>query len=419
MHRSIDRRAFLRASAGASTCAALDTARRAFTARIGNRAATLRDEYALDPALVYLNHGAIGTVPRAVQEAQREYLRICESNPALYVWGDAWEQAWDEARQRTAAFAGADGKDLAILRSTTEAFNVLAHGLPLGRGDEVLFSNLNHAGASLCWDHFAGEKGFEVRRFEIPLEDVPEITTDRIVERHVDAIGPRTRALVLPHVDNIVGLRHPVREIAAAARERGVEFVLVDGAQAVAVFPVDIGELGVDAYATSAHKWTQAPKGLGWLWTSAALRERLRPLIVTWGQKRWQGTARVYEDHGTRDLPTILSLGDAVAFQTELGIEHTTARRRALFDAFRDRVDAEPGLVWRSPRTFDAGASLFAVQVEGGGVEELANRLAAAHGIAVRAFGGEVGQIRISPNAATTDAEVERFFAALRAVRAG
>lgn len=419
MTGSIDRRAFLRGSVGASAVAALGDARRAFAARIGERAPWLRDEYTLDPGLVYLNHGAIGTVPRAVQDAQREYFRICETNPALYVWGEAWAEAWDDARQQAAAFAGGDGKDLTILRSTTEAFNVLARGLALEEREEVLFSNLNHAGASLCWDHVAEEKGFWVRRFDLPLEDVPEMTAERLVELHVEAVGERTRVLVLPHVDNIVGLRHPVREIAAAVRDRGVELVFVDGAQAVAVFPVDLGELGVDAYATSAHKWTQAPKGLGWLWTTKAVRDVLRPMIVTWGQRKWRNTARIYEDHGTRDLPTILALGDAIAFQERLGIERTTARRKALFDAFRDRVDAEPGLVWRSPRTFEMGASLFALHVEGGGVEDIAARLAAEHGIAVRAFGGDVQQIRISPNAATTDAEVDAFFTALQAVRAG
>jgi selenocysteine lyase/cysteine desulfurase len=79
-------------------------------------------------------------------------------------------------------------------------------------------------------------------------------------DRH---ITPRTRVLVFPHVDNIVGLRHPARELADLAHSKGVEFVAVDAAQTVGMLPVDLQAMGVDVYAASPHKWLQAPKGIG------------------------------------------------------------------------------------------------------------------------------------------------------------
>ncbi len=65
--------------------------------------------------------------------------------------------------------------------------------------------------------------------------------------------------LVLPHIDNIVGIRHPVKEIAEMAKSRGVEYIAVDAAQSVGMIPVKLSEMGVDFYAASPHKWLQAP----------------------------------------------------------------------------------------------------------------------------------------------------------------
>ena len=92
--------------------------------------------------------------------------------------------------------------------------------------------------------------------------------------------------LVFPHVDNKVGLRMPVKELAAAARRRGVEYVSVDGAQAVGMVPVDLSDLGVDFYAMSPHKWLQTPKGLGIFYITNDRLGELRPMWTTWGQKR-------------------------------------------------------------------------------------------------------------------------------------
>ena len=101
--------------------------------------------------------------------------------------------------------------DLAITHNTTEGFNILAHGLPLGAGDEVLFSSLNHGGASVAWDHIGPQRGYTVRRFDFPVARTSELTVDEVVAIHAEAIRPETRVLVVPHVDNMVGMIHPLR----------------------------------------------------------------------------------------------------------------------------------------------------------------------------------------------------------------
>lgn len=374
----------------------------------------LREQYLLDPSVTYLNHGSIGTVPRLVREAHRSYLEIMEDNPWLHLWGGAWEEPREEVRRSAARFLGCDAGEVALTHNTTEGVNTLAQGLPLEEGDEVLFSTLNHPGASVCWRHRAGERGFDVRRFEFPVDRVDGMTPAEVVDLHVDAIRPETRALVFPHVDNLIGVRHPVGELARAAKSRGVDFVAVDGAQTVGMLPIRLGDWeAVDFYAASPHKWIQAPKGLGLLFVRSEVRERLRPMWVTWGQERWEGTVRIFEDYGTRNLPALLALGDAIEFQETLAMETRPARYRRLWRRLREGTEATPGLSWRSPTRWELSASLVGIGVEGMASGAFFDRMFEDHGFVFRPFEREdmgLNTVRISPNLANTTGEIDAFF---------
>lgn len=377
----------------------------------------IRAEYLLDPSILYVNHASIGTVPRLVVDVHAAALRLCETNPWLYMWSGAWDEPRELARASLAGLLGAPTDRVAITHNTTEGFNLLAAGLDLGPGDEVLFSELNHAGASICWDHQAARRGFSVRRLPFPVEEAPGLGPADIARVHLEAIRPETRVLVFPHVDNRVGVRHPLRLIAEGAHARGVEVVAVDGAQSAGMIPCDLEASGVDVFAGSPHKWIQSPKGLGLLYVRESLRERLEPAWVTWGQARWSGSARRYEDYGTRNLPAVVALGDALDVQEILGAASKLARYRAMHARLRDAVEATPGLAWRSPRDFDTGASLFAVEVEGRPAPRVGASLFEDHGVVLRSFGARPNALRISPNVATTDAELDRLVSLLEVSR--
>lgn len=367
-------------------------------------------QYSLDAGVTYLNHASIGTVPKVVQEAHRRYLELCETNPWLYMWSEPWVEPREAVRTQAANLLGCEADELAIVHNTTECFNTLAQGLPLGQGDEVLFSSLNHAGASVCWHHVADRQGFDVRQFDFPLAEIDRVTEDLVLERYAAAIGPRTRVLVLPHVDNMVGLRHPVARIAKLARERGVRWIAVDGAQTVNMIPVDVGALGVDAYATSGHKWTQSPKGLGFAFLSREIQQELKPMWVTWGQKWSAGSARIYEDYGTRALPAVLALGDALRFQAAVPVAQREARHEELWERLRAKVASHDGLRWRSPSRWSLSAALYAVEVVGGDSAKIAGRLFTDQGIVVRPFATEeLNAVRVSPNLANNAADLERL----------
>ena len=196
-------------------------------------------------------------------------------------------------------------------------------------------------------------------------------------------------------------------------RARGADYVFVDGAQSVGMIPVDIGSSGVDAYAMSAHKWVQSPKGLGLLYVSEALRPRLPRMWHKTAGSRMDGTARDYEDYSTRAWPAVVALGDALTFQAALGEAEKSRRYQALWRRVRDRVDAEPSLEWRSPREWSLSSVIMAVEVVGRAAPELGPDLLEAEGAVVRTFGGGLNSLRASPNLMTSEEELDRFMNAL------
>jgi len=151
----------------------------------------------------------------------------------------------------------------------------------------------------------------------------------------------------------MAGFRHPIRELVDLARTRGVEWVAADGAQTAGMIPLNLAADGLDFYAGSPHKWVQSPKGLGLLYVRPELRSELRPMWVTWGQARWAGSARMFEDYGTRNLPELLALGDAMSVQTRLEEGGKYERYRALHAEWQRIVADSPRLTWRSPSDYD------------------------------------------------------------------
>lgn len=373
----------------------------------------LASQYLLSDDLLYLNHASIGTVPVPVHRAHLGYLELCERHPSLYVWGRVWRDVLEDTRRAAAELLVCDPEDLAVTHNTTEGFNVLAQGLSLGPGDEVLFSSLNHPGASVAWRGQGARRGFSVRDFDFPATRAAQLTVDEVVALHVAAVGPNTRALVIPHVDNMVGMVHPLAEIAAAVRERGVEYVLVDGAQSVGMIPADLSSAGVDAYAASPHKWLQSPKGLGLLWVSASLRGALPRMWYRTPGEGIEASSRQYEDYSTRAWPAVVALGDALAFQASIGAAEKARRYSAIQDRVRGRVESEAGLRWRSPTDSALSSVIMAVEVSGRAAPELGQALLADGGVVLRAFGPPLNTLRVSPNVATTDGELDAFLDAV------
>ena len=251
-------------------------------------------EYGLHPGLVYLNTASLGPTPRTVLDRTLSAWAELEQNPVRMAYGDgAVHVATDSVRERAAAFLGCDADELLVTRSTTDAMNTLAQAVRLIRGDRVLTTNMEHEGGSNGWR-------YRTRRDGVVLDVVPvsPVESDQaaLVQRFADAITPATRVISVSHVIASTGLRMPVAEIAALARDRGV-LCVVDGAQAVGEMEVDVRTIGCHAYATCGHKWLLGPKGTGLLFISREAGEAIEPI------ERQDGRRFVAGSTGMGSLP--------------------------------------------------------------------------------------------------------------------
>jgi selenocysteine lyase/cysteine desulfurase len=329
------------------------------------------------------------------------------------MWGDGWDKPRDDVRQKTAGFLNCSPNEIAFTHNTTETFNLLAQGLSIGSGDEVLFSNLNHAGASICFEKFATQRGYTVKTFDIPLLKTPNISKADILNLYEQHITPKTKLLVLPHIDNTVGIRHPLKEITDLARSKGVEYIAVDAAQTVGMIPVDVQQAGIDVLATSAHKWLQAPKGIGLAYISQRIQDELQPMWVTWGQNQesWKGTARIYEDYGTRNLPELLTLGSALDFHQQIVWNKREQHLKKMWSTAQKMADKSSATGWASPRDWELSGSLYAIEIKNMKSGEFFQNMFDKHGFVFRPFENMgLNTVRISPNLMNTEEELNRFF---------
>ncbi|MFG2115165.1 SufS family cysteine desulfurase [Streptomyces sp. NPDC048718] len=228
--------------------------------------------------LVWLDNGATTLKPRQVIEAVGEHYAREASNVhrGAHTLARRATQVYEEGREEAAKLLGTrDTGEIVFVRGTTEAVNLVAQSwgrANLGVGDEILVSAAEHHSNLVPWQLIAKERRARV----VPIPLLPDGRLDQDAYR--DLLNNKTRLVALTHASNTLGTVPPVAEMTALAHRWGAR-VLVDGAQAVCHFPVDVTELDADFYAFSGHK-VFAPTGIGVLFGKREVLEAMPP---------WQG----------------------------------------------------------------------------------------------------------------------------------
>jgi selenocysteine lyase/cysteine desulfurase len=323
----------------------------------------------------------------------------------------------EEARARLAAYLRALPEEVALVRNTSEANNIVIDGLDLGPGDEVLLWDQNHPSNSTAWDVRAERRGFRVRRVATPPDPAgPE----SLLRPFLREIRPATRVVAVTHVSNVTGVRLPVRELCVHARERDV-LTLVDGAQTFGADALDLHELGCDFFTGSAHKWFMGPKEVGILFARAEVAARVWPGVVSvgWEGSRDRGALR-FETLGQRDDARLAAMTPATAFHEEIGPERIQERIRELVAALRTGIgEAVPGTRFVTPEPPDLSGGVLIFRLPGVPVQGGYQALYRDHGIGGAAMGGEDGGIRLCPHVYNVMDDVERVVEAVSAVALG
>ncbi len=379
--------------------------------------------------LAYLDNGASAQRPLAVIEAERNYAETMHANVhrGVHTLSQRATDAFEAARERVRRFIHARStREVIFTKGTTESINLVAHSFLRPRvkpGDEILITWLEHHANIVPWQLACEATGAVLKVAPI----------DRNGELDLDAfralLSDRTRLVATAHVSNALGTVLPVREIVALAHARGVP-VLLDGAQAIPHFALDVQALDCDFYAFSGHK-LYGPDGIGVLYGRESLLESMPP---------WQGGGDMIQsvsfagttynqlpfkfEAGTPHMSGAVGLAAAIDYVDAIGLDRIAAWEADLLQYATTKLAQIEDL--RIIGTARDKASLVSFVVAGVHPHDIGTILD-QHGIAIRTghhcampaieFMGVPATARASFAFYNTRAEIDRLADAVRSAR--
>ena len=336
--------------------------------------------------LVYLDNGATTQKPKQVMDALESYYSKDNSNVhrGAHALSDRATQDFEGARATVQAFLNAEHSEEVIWsRGTTESINIVASTYGeanVSEGDNVIISAMEHHSNIVPWQMLCERKGAELR--VIPVNEAGELQFDDFLE----LLDERTKMVAVVHVSNALGTINPVNEIIEAAHKVGAK-VLVDGAQAVAHWNVDVQALDCDFYAFSAHKLF-GPTGIGVLYGKKALMDVMPPYqfggemieTVSFSGTTFNKLPYKYEA-GTPNIAGAVGLAAAIDYLNSLDREALEAHENALLAHAVNRASEVPEI--RLVGTAAKKASVLSFLIEGAHPHDVGTLLD-QQGVAVR-----------------------------------
>jgi len=299
--------------------------------------------------LVYLDNAATTQKPQSVIDAMVRSYAVDNANihRGVHLLSERATQAYEEARIKVQKFLNAPNpREIIFVRGTTEAINLVAQTfgrVNLGKGDEVLITEMEHHSNIVPWQMICEEKGAQLR--VLPITDAGELRMDLLD----GMLTNRTKIVAVAHVSNSLGTINPIQTIVERAHERGIP-VLVDGAQAVAHMPVDVQALGCDFYAMSGHKLF-GPTGIGVLYGRLRLLEAMPPYqgggdmisAVSFKKTTYNVVPNKFEA-GTPNIAGSVGLGAAIDYVKSLDFTAVAAYESELLAYGTAALSAVPGI---------------------------------------------------------------------------
>jgi isopenicillin-N epimerase len=299
----------------------------------------------LDRRIAFLNHGSFGACPTEVLRHQAALRAELEAEPVRFLSREI-DDRLAVARGALGAFLGADADDLAFVTNATSGVNAVVRSLAFAAGDELLTTDHAYGACRNTLDFVAARTGARVVVATLPF---PVGSPDEIVDVVLAKVTPRTRLALLDHVTSPTALILPIERLSAELGRRGVD-VLVDGAHAPGMVPLNLATLGVAYYSGNCHKWLCAPKGSAFLWVRPDRQAAVHPLTISHGATAVRPERTrfrlEFDWTGTSDPTAWLTVPRALEYVGGLqpgGWPALMARNRALALEARDLLCAAAG----------------------------------------------------------------------------
>ncbi|MGO4786322.1 cysteine desulfurase [Paenibacillus sp. 2KB_20] len=314
--------------------------------------------------LVYLDNAATSQKPQVVIDAIKRYYEWENSNVhrGVHTLGSRATDAYEGAREKVARFINAESSEQIIFtRGTTTALNLVASSYArsvCGPGDEIVLTEMEHHSNLIPWQQAAIAVGATLKY--IPLQPDGTIRVEDVEA----LVTERTKVVAIAYVSNVMGVVHPVKQMAEIAHRHGA-VIVVDGAQSTPHMKVDVQDLDCDFYALSGHKMC-APTGIGALYGKKALLESMEPIEfggemindVGLYESNWKELPWKFEG-GTPIIAGAVGLGAAIDFLEEIGMDTIEQHESQLAAYAMNRLSEIEGISIYGPRERKVGLVTF------------------------------------------------------------
>lgn len=290
-----------------------------------------------DKPLVYFDSAATAQKPQCVIDEMRDYYERFAANVhrGAHYLSEIATHKYNDARAYVGQFLGTDNpSEIVFTRSTTEAINLVAHGLSkihFADGDEIILSEMEHHANIVPWYLLAKEKNLTIR--VAPILDDGSIDIDGFKK----LFNYRTKLAAFAHASNALGTINPIKDLIAIAKAHNVP-TLVDGAQGAHHLSVDVKAIDVDFYCFSGHK-AYGPTGIGVLYAKNEWLSRMPPYQGGGDMIRSVSFEHIsFAEHpqkfeaGTPNIAGALGLKRALEYIESIGLDRIHAYEKSLHD---------------------------------------------------------------------------------------
>jgi cysteine desulfurase/selenocysteine lyase len=290
--------------------------------------------------LIYFDNGATTQKPKAVIDAIVKYYSEQNANihRGVHTLSREATTLFEEARKTVAQFINASEGEIVFTAGTTDGINIVASGLDLPEGSEIIVTEMEHHSNILPWQLWC-EKNNGVLKF-IPVSKDGTLQINKLEE----LITPKTKVLAVTHVSNTLGVINPVKELIRIAKEKGL-ITLIDGAQSIPHMSVNVNELEADFFVFSGHK-IYAPTGVGVLWMNKKWLPRLNVSkagggtikTVTFEKTEYaEGTLRF--EPGTPNIEGVIGLAAAINYVNAIGMDLISKHEHTLLKYATEKLN--------------------------------------------------------------------------------
>ena len=275
--------------------------------------------------LVYLDNAATSQKPKSVIDSLTHYYSSYNSNVhrGVHTLSVEATEAYENARVKLSEFIGSIPEEVIWTRNTSESINIVAYGLKnkVSAGDNIVISRMEHHSNLVPWQQLCNQTGASLRYLEHNLEGRIDLID---AKTKIDA---NTKIIAITHMSNVLGVINPIKEIREMSKKFGTYLVL-DGAQSVPHFKVNVNDLDCDFLSFSAHKML-GPTGIGLLYGKEELLNEMPPFYfggdmiseVSYESAKWNDLPYKFEA-GTPNIADAIATGTAVDYLNSVGMDN-------------------------------------------------------------------------------------------------